>query len=155
FHGFAYCTFRVPKRELKKEFVLATRFDSLPENSQTSPGICFVTNLRLPSTVTARANFCTKLPAEILFRRGASLNNVRATSFDHLVRAATLEPKVVHAWSGPTLFYRGTLCPEACWACSCWPARPTAMRPQGPLESPWRPFFFQIRNRFLFMQSSL
>jgi hypothetical protein len=30
-------------------------------------------------------------------------------------------------------------------------ARPTAMRPQGPLESPWRPFFFQIRNRFLFI----
>ena len=36
-------------------------------------------------------------------------------------------------------------------ACSCWPARPTAMSPQGPLESPWRPFFFQIRNRFLFI----
>src|SRR5215510_2765780 len=28
-------------------------------------------------------------------------------------------------------------------------ARPTC--PQGPLESPWRPFFFQIRNRFLFI----
>src|SRR5262249_5154952 len=32
-------------------------------------------------------------------------------------------------------------------------ARPTC--PQGPLESPWRPFFFQIRNRFLFICNPL
>ena len=33
---------------MKKQLVLATRFDSLPENSQTSPDVCFVTNLRFP-----------------------------------------------------------------------------------------------------------
>jgi hypothetical protein len=43
-------TLQVPKRELKKQVVLATGFDSFPENSQTSPDACFVTNLRLPIT---------------------------------------------------------------------------------------------------------
>jgi hypothetical protein len=32
----------------RKSSLLATHFDSLPDNSRTSPDVCFVTNLRLP-----------------------------------------------------------------------------------------------------------
>ncbi|MGB7700548.1 MAG: hypothetical protein WBL91_02685, partial [Pseudolabrys sp.] len=58
----------------KKQLVLATHFDSLPDNSRASPDVCFVTNLRFPHHTTLRLVHAapaahlsfTKLPAALI-----------------------------------------------------------------------------------------
>jgi hypothetical protein len=81
----------------KKQLVLATHFDSLPDNSRASPDVCFVTNLRFPHHTTLRLVHtapaahlsCTKLPAALT---GSSKTQMRRTATYFFAQVDSAEP---------------------------------------------------------------